>query len=75
LIARSQSPDLDGCAVYAGAVSAFEIGDDNIAILVLHFGVVTADSLVVQSQSIAFFATNGNGYRQVAEHATFIDAF
>src|SRR5437763_1618111 len=52
-VAGAQSADLHDVAVDAGAVGAFEVGDDDLAVVELDLGMEAADALVVEPEDVA----------------------
>jgi len=64
-----QPADLYDAAVDAGAVGAFEVGEDDVAVVFLDLGVEAADALVVEPHEVAFLAADGDRRGEVAEHA------
>ena len=75
LVARPQPADLHRRAVDAGAVGAFQVGQDDVAVLELDLGVEAADALVVEAQEVPFLAADGHRDRQVAEDPALVDPF
>src|SRR5215468_8360035 len=73
-VAGLEAADLHDGVVDAGAVGTFEVGEDDLAVVELHLGVVTADALVVEAQEVALFAADGHRRRQVAEDAALVDS-
>ena len=74
-VAGSQPADLHDVAVDARAVGAFQIGQNDFAVVELHFGVKAADPFIVEAQDIAFLPTDGDGRRHFTENAAFVDSF
>src|SRR5207253_4162889 len=74
-IADPEPADLDDIAVHAGAVGAFEIGQDYVAIVDLDLGMKPADALVVEAEEVAFLAPDRQGRCKVAENAALVYAF
>src|SRR5262245_42910424 len=60
-------------AVDAGAVGAVQVGQDDVGVVELDFGVVAADPLVVEAELVAFLAADGDGDAEVAPDAAFVD--
>src|SRR5438132_2693556 len=58
----------------AGAVSAFQVGEDQIVPILLDLGMIPADALIIQPQEVTFFASNRKWHSKVAENSTLIDA-
>ena len=71
----AESADLHDAAVDAGAVGAFQIGQDDVVGVLLDLGVETADALVVEPQAVALLAADGDRCRQLAEDSAFVDSF
>ena len=74
-VAGPQPADLHDVAVDAGAVGAFQVGQDDVAVVELDLGVEAADALVVEAEEVAFLPADGDGGGQVAEDAALVDAF
>src|SRR5262249_49142209 len=58
-IAGQQAADLYGVAVDAGAVGAFQVGQDDVAVVLLNLGVEAADAFIIQAEDISLFAADG----------------
>src|SRR5579871_1068606 len=58
----------------ARAVGAFQVGEDHVVAVLLDLRMVTADSLIVQPQQIAFLTANREWHGQVAEQSAFVNA-
>ena len=70
----AKTANLHDVAVDAGAVGAFQVGQDDVVAVLLDLGVETADPFVVEAQPVALFAADRDRRRQVPEDAAFVDA-
>src|SRR5262249_8079907 len=59
----------------ASAVCTFEVGEDDLVIVVLHLGVEAADAFVVKPQHVAFLAADGHRGVEVAEDPPLVNPF
>ena len=48
-------------AVDTGAVGAFQVGQDDVVVVLLNLGVEPADALVVEAEDVALLAADGDG--------------
>src|SRR5262249_49693146 len=64
-VAEAKNPQLNIFAVDPRAVGAFEIGEHQLAAVLLNLDVVTADPLVVELHDVTFLAADRDGRGQM----------
>src|SRR5260370_36352093 len=73
-IAEAQSPNLHHVPVDPRAVGAFQVGQDEIASVLLHLGVKAADPLVIEPQVVAFLTADRERKRKILENPALVHA-
>src|SRR5208283_6146319 len=69
-----QPPDLHRVAVDPGAVGAFQVGQDDVAVVMLDLGVKAANPFIVEPEQVALLAADRQGDGQLAEDAALVDS-
>ena len=73
-VAITHDPHLNILAVHLCAVGAFQICQHNLVVIFLQFEVITADTLIVELNRVAFLATDRHRGRQVVKDFTAVRA-
>src|SRR5262249_41020169 len=63
-VARPQPANLHDIAVHPRSIGAFQVGENNVAVVLLHFGMESAHPLVIESKAVAFLSPNRHRWRQ-----------
>ena len=66
-IPETQSANLHDMAIDARAVGAFQVGENQIAGVLLHLGMVAAHALVIEPEEVALLAADCERNHQVAK--------
>src|SRR5581483_2873816 len=73
-ITEPKPANLYDVTVDACTVGAFEIGQNQVAAILLNLGVKATNTVVIQAKKIAFFPANRERHRQISENPSLIDA-
>jgi len=75
LIANLKDAHLDRMAVDPSAVGALQIGEDNLAAVLLNLRVKAADPFVIQADRIIILAAERDRSWKIAKHQSALEAF
>ena len=66
MIAGSENSELNRVSVHAAAVGTVQIGEDDLAMILLKFGMQSTDSLIIQLNIVHFLTTDRDRRLQIA---------